>query len=106
MQAALKLIYKPINLSALPAAGRRQAGRPLAKRLKKYLFYNDYLYSISDFSFTENYSIVFDHLVAPTAFYIAGPEFRQWFDRAKLSDVQTSQRNSNSWRGTGIKNDT
>ena len=92
MQAALKLIYKPIN--------RHATG------LKRFLFYNDYLYSISDFSFTENYSIVFDHLVAPTAFYIAGPEFRQWFDRAKLSDVQTSQRNSNSWRGTGIKNDT
>jgi SAM-dependent methyltransferase len=89
MQAALKLIYRPVNLF-LPT-------------LKRFLFYNDYLFSISGFSFQENYSIVFDHLVAPTAFYIAKPEFATWFTDGQLKDAQISWRNRNSWRGTGVK---
>ena len=89
MQLVLKLFYSPINRHA--------------PEFKRFLFYNDYLFSISDFSFTENYSIVFDHLVAPTAFYIEGPEFQKWFDEGKLSNIEISQRNSNSWRGTGVK---
>jgi hypothetical protein len=88
MQLALRWIYRPINRK-LPS-------------LKGLLFYNDYLYSISGFSFRENYSTVFDHLVAPTAFYISRPEFSQWFQEAGLSAVEISWRNKNSWRGTGI----
>lgn len=88
MQAALRLLYRPIN-QRLPA-------------LKRLLFYNDYLYSISGFSFRENYSTVFDHLVAPTAFYISRAEFAGWFKAASLSGVEITWRNRNSWRGTGI----
>jgi SAM-dependent methyltransferase len=87
MQAALKVLYRPIN--------RNVPG------LKRFLFYNDYLYSISGFSFRENYSTVFDHLVAPTAFYIGHEEFQQWFADGGLADVSISWRNRNSWRGTG-----
>ncbi len=88
MQSALKLLYRPVN--------RR------APRLKGLLFYNDYLYSISGFSFRENYSTVFDHLVAPTAFYISRPEFEDWFREAALGGVSITWRNRNSWRGTGV----
>ena len=56
LQPLVKLVYRPIN-------------RILALRTARgVLFYNDYLYDISRFSFRENYSIVFDHLVAPTTF--------------------------------------
>ena len=88
MQAALRLLYRPIN-RRLPA-------------LKRLLFYNDYLYSISGFSFRENYSTVFDHLVAPTAFYISRTEFAGWFEEASLTGVNITWRNRNSWRGTGV----
>jgi SAM-dependent methyltransferase len=88
MQIALKLIYRPIN-RWLPF-------------LKRFLFYNDYLYSISGFSFRENYSTVFDHLVAPTAFYLTREEFAQWFEEAHLGNVSITWRNRNSWRGTGV----
>lgn len=87
MQAALKLVYRPVN-ERLPG-------------LKKFLFYNDYLYSISSFSFRENYSTVFDHLIAPTAFYIGREEFMEWFREAGLKDVVVTWRNRNSWRGMG-----
>ena len=30
--------------------------------------------SVADFSFRQNYAIVFDQLAAPTATYIKGPE--------------------------------
>jgi len=86
-QLALKLVYRPVNIH-LP-------------KLKKLLFYNDYLFSISGFSFEENFSIIFDHLVAPTAFYISEPEFSDWFKTAGLQEVVITRRNNNSWRGAG-----
>jgi SAM-dependent methyltransferase len=88
MQLALKILYRPIN--------------ERLSILKGLLFYNDYLYSISGFSFRENYSTVFDHLVAPTAFYISRDEFVKWFEEANLLNVDISWRNRNSWRGTGV----
>jgi hypothetical protein len=44
---------------------------------------------------------VFDHLVAPVAFYIPREEFEGWFTRAGLADVQLAHHNRNSWRGFG-----
>lgn len=85
---ALKLIYRPINLYA-PA-------------LASLLFYNDYLFYISKFSFTDIYSIVLDHLIAPTAFYLRRDEFERWFEAACLNDVKISWHNRNSWRGLGM----
>ena len=54
---ASKLIYKPTNA----------VSKPIAKRL----FYNDYLNHLGTFGWREQHNIVFDHLVAPTAFYIS-----------------------------------
>jgi SAM-dependent methyltransferase len=84
---ALKLIYSPAR------------SRPW---LKKLLFYSDYLCEISRYSFAENFWNVFDHLVAPTAFYLSREEIEEWFASAGLAAVQITPRTNNSWRGTGI----
>ncbi|HEV7905453.1 MAG TPA: methyltransferase domain-containing protein [Pyrinomonadaceae bacterium] len=87
--AATKLVYAPLNRSARGAA------------LARHLFYNDYLKSIASFGWREQHTIVFDHLVAPTAFYISRAEFEDWWREIKATDVQTSWHNQNSWRGFG-----
>lgn len=87
---ALKLIYGPVR--RIPAL----AG------LKSRLPYAPYLCAISNYSFAENFWNVFDHLVAPTAFYHSREEVEDWFSTAGLNEVLISQRNNNSWRGTGL----
>jgi SAM-dependent methyltransferase len=66
---------------------------------------HEYLASVADFSFRQNYAIVFDQLVAPTAAYITGPELRGWFETAGLDDIVLSHRHGNSWRGQGRLHD-
>lgn len=91
MQTALKVLYWPAeHVSSL-------------RWLKKILPYSAYLCSIADYSFQENYSIVFDHLLPEIAFYIRQEEFQKWFADAKLQDVVITRRNNNSWRGYGEK---
>jgi SAM-dependent methyltransferase len=85
LHAMLKLVYRPLNKLGL-----------------KFLPYNDYFYQLSGFNFDANYTIVFDHLVPTIAFYIKQEDFRAWFERAKLKDVEISWRNKNSWRGRGV----
>ncbi len=89
LYAATKLVYGPLN--------RRANGASLARRL----FYNDYLNAISDFGWREQHTIVFDHLVAPTAFYISREEFAKWWGDINASDVVISWHNKNSWCGMG-----
>lgn len=85
MQGLLKGVYAPLH----------------GTRLFASLPSHDYLYSISGFNFRRNYNIVFDHLVAPVAFYLSREEFEAWFRAAELHDVRISWRNQNSWRGFG-----
>jgi SAM-dependent methyltransferase len=85
LQAVIHGIYRPLR------------GTPIIDQLPL----NAYLLSLAPFTFRHNYSIVFDHLVAPTAFYIPRHEFASWFDEAGLRDVALSWRNQNSWRGSG-----
>ena len=84
---ATKLLYKPLNKTA----------RPVAEKL----FYNDYLYYISRFGWREQHNIVFDHLVAPTAFYISKEEFEDWWRDVKAQNVEIIHHNQNSWCGFG-----
>jgi SAM-dependent methyltransferase len=84
---ATKLVYGPLN--------RNGSG------LGKHLFYNDYLSSISRFGWREQHTIVFDHLVAPTSFYIPREEFETWWRDIGASDVVIGWHNKNSWRGLG-----
>ena len=88
--AATKLIYGPLNRSI---GGASLAG---------HLFYNDYLNAIAGFGWREQHTIVFDHLVAPTAFYISREEFAEWWPEIGAEDVTISWHNSNSWRGFGL----
>jgi hypothetical protein len=67
-------VYRPLNATA----------GTLAKRL----FYNDYMNYLADFGWREQHNIVFDHLVAPTAFYISRQGFEDWWRSAGASDVQ------------------
>ena len=88
LQGVLKLIY-----------------RPAAKaRWKINLPYQAYLQWLSKYNFRHTHHVIFDHLVAPTAFYLKRDEFKQWFVGAGLRDVDISWRNNNSWRGYGRVN--
>lgn len=79
--AATRLIYKPLRGKGLP--------------------YGEYLSYIAPFPFREQRSIVFDHLVAPIAYYIRREDFAGWFERAGMQDVRIEHHNGNSWRGFG-----
>ncbi len=83
-----KLIYRPLNRFPF---------------CRKHLFYFDYIYFLSQFSFLEQAWIVFDHLVPTIAEYIPYQEFSQWFQSQHLSQVVITPRNRNSWRGFGVK---
>ena len=85
--AALKLLYGPART------------RPA---LKRALPYAEYICSIADYSFAENFWNVFDQLVAPTAYYHSREEVASWFRTAGVEQVQIEQHNGNSWRGTGL----
>lgn len=88
MYLATKLVYGPLNRN----------GSSVAKRL----FYNDYFNAIAPFGWREQHLIVFDHLVAPTAFYIPRAEFEEWWRELGARDVTISWHNKNSWRGRGV----
>ncbi|HEX5966803.1 MAG TPA: class I SAM-dependent methyltransferase, partial [Pyrinomonadaceae bacterium] len=97
-----------LHLSKIPAAGLFLATKliygPLNRRgstLGQYLFYNDYLSAIAPFGWREQHLIVFDHLVAPTAFYIPRDEFEEWWRELGATDVTITWHNKNSWRGFG-----
>lgn len=82
---ATKLVYGPARRT------------PLRNRLP----YGEYLGYIASFPFREQRSIVFDHLVAPVAFYLRRNEFAGWFERLGLDGVKIEHHNGNSWRGFG-----
>jgi SAM-dependent methyltransferase len=82
---ASKLIYKPLDKTALG----------------KKLFYHEYLTHLGTFGWREQHNIVFDHLVAPTAFYISKDEFENWWKEIKAEDVKIIWHNQNSWCGFG-----
>jgi SAM-dependent methyltransferase len=86
---ATKLVYGPLN--------NRKNGSTLAQ----HLFYNDYLAAIAPFGWREQHTIVFDHLVAPTAFYIARDDFEGWWRDVDATEVVIGWHNKNSWRGWG-----
>lgn len=87
--AVTKTAYGPLNRSPKGAA------------IARHLFYNDYLKTFSGFGWREQHTIVFDHLVAPTAFYIAREEFADWWREIGVSDAEVTWHNSNSWCGFG-----
>jgi SAM-dependent methyltransferase len=89
LYATTKWVYGPLN--------RTERGSAIAR----HLFYNDYLKAISVFGWREQHTIVFDHLVAPTAYYISREEFEKWWEEIGAEDVVVGWHNKNSWRGFG-----
>lgn len=87
--AATKLVYGPLN--------RARGTQAFARRL----FYNDYLAALARFGWREQHTIVFDHLVAPTAYYIPRAEFEAWWRDIGAEEVFVGWHNRNSWRGLG-----
>lgn len=86
---ATKLIYGPLN--------QTRAGSSIAR----HLFYNEYFKAIAPFGWREQHTIVFDHLVAPTAFYLSRTEFETWWRELKTADTVITWHNKNSWCGFG-----
>jgi SAM-dependent methyltransferase len=82
-----KLVYRPLNA--------------VSKGIAEKLFYNDYLNHLGSFGWREHHNIVFDHLVAPTAFYISREEFEDWWKTINAEDVEITWHNRNSWCGFG-----
>ena len=82
--AALRVVYRPLGGTGL----------------RRLLPYGAYLTYISPFPFHEIHSIVFDHLTAPTAFYVTRAEVESWFRDAGI-DPEIAWHNQNSWRGFG-----
>lgn len=95
-------LLRPVaNLVAAPLfLVSRLFYRPAAgTALGRLLPYGDYIRYIAPFPFSEHRTIVFDHLIAPVAFYLRHDEFAGWFERAGLTDVQITHHNANSWCG-------
>jgi SAM-dependent methyltransferase len=98
-----------LQLAKLPAAAVYLASRglygPLSRshlaQLGKRLFYSDYLVFLSRFGWDEQLHIVFDQLVAPTAFYVSREEFARWWQSIGIEAPQIGHHNANSWRGFG-----
>ncbi len=97
-----------LHLSKIPAAMLYLATKfiygPLNRHnssMARHLFYNDYMKTLAEFGWREQHTIVFDHLVAPTAFYISRGEFETWWQELKAEDVQINWHNKNSWCGLG-----
>lgn len=86
---ATKLVYGPLNRTRL------------GSRLARHFFYNEYLKTISRFGWREHHTIVFDHLVAPTAHYISRADFETWWQNLNADEVQINWHNQNSWCGFG-----
>jgi SAM-dependent methyltransferase/uncharacterized protein YbaR (Trm112 family) len=83
-----KLIYGPL---------KRMGGTGTVRKL----FYGQYLGTLADFGWREQHTIVFDHLVAPTAHYVSRPQFESWWQCIGVADPVIGFHNQNSWRGFG-----
>ena len=90
--AASKIVFGPMSKSRLGSA------------IVKKLFYSDYLIAISRFGWREQHTIVFDHLVAPTAHYVMREQFERWWKDIGAQELVIGWHNRNSWRGFGRTN--
>lgn len=70
---------------------------------KEHMFYNDFLYLLSQLGFKLVWGQFWDQLTAPTAFYVSKNEMEKWYERAGLDNVSLEWRNKNCWNGIGIK---
>jgi SAM-dependent methyltransferase len=88
LEVLLTLVYGPADRWARLAGLRKRLPYP-------------YLLWLSRYGFRHTCHVVFDHLVAPKAEYLARDAVAAWFERAGLHDTTITARNANSWRGYG-----
>ncbi len=86
---ALKGVYGPA------------ARTPLLAPLSKRLFYSDYLTSIAPYSFNHVHGIVFDHLLAPIAYYLSREDLERWARETSLAEPVLRWHNRMSWTLVG-----
>ncbi len=91
LQPILKIFYYPTGVKNIAF-------------LKKRLPYFPYMYWLSRRNFAHTHVVVHDHLTAPVAFYIKKEDFRSWFDKEKMEDLELVHRNKNSWTGVARSN--
>jgi SAM-dependent methyltransferase len=89
--AVLWLIYRPV--------GERKS----LARMRRTLFYFDYLYFLSRFTYADVALILFDHLHPALAQYISRQELTAWFADSGMPDPVITARTGNSWRGFGTR---
>ncbi|MBN2010078.1 methyltransferase domain-containing protein [candidate division KSB1 bacterium] len=85
----LRLVYRPVNRCA--------------PSISKYLPYNHYFKFTMTETLTQNIHTVFDHLLAPIAYYLSRDEIRSWLENANLKNIALHHLRSYSWTATGIK---
>jgi SAM-dependent methyltransferase len=90
------LITLPLFLYCKFLAGPWRRWQERAKFLPN-VFYQDYLTYIGRFDYTEVFNIVFDHLVAPVAFYLSQEQLRDWCRRSGIANPILRWHNKNSW---------
>jgi SAM-dependent methyltransferase len=90
-------VFISAKLIALPYADLRKRAKVLPE-----LFYETYLAYIARFDFTEIEHIVFDHLIAPVAYYIPRGEIESWFAKSGFKKPTIRWHNKNSWTGFAL----
>jgi SAM-dependent methyltransferase len=79
--AVIRALYVPLD------------GRGRARQLP----YADYFLYFARLGFGSFWGTVYDKLVPPISFYLAGDEMRRWVAAAGLTDLVLRHRNGNSW---------
>jgi SAM-dependent methyltransferase len=72
-----------------------------ARALGLRLFYMDYLLALREWGFQETTSVVHDHLIAPTAFYLRKEQVAAWFQAAGIVEPVLTWVRRMSWAGLG-----
>ncbi|MBU0460737.1 MAG: methyltransferase domain-containing protein [Nanoarchaeota archaeon] len=71
--------------------------------ISKILPQNHFFYYLSKLNLRICHCILFDQLLAPTAFYHTKKDIHSWFVNAGFNEFKITPRNNNSWRGFGEK---
>ena len=76
---------------------------PLNKWKIKLLPFHDYFIYFHKLGFHFFWGTIFDKLIPHISNYYRREEFMSWFSQAHLSNISITQRNANSWSGSGVK---
>jgi hypothetical protein len=81
IQPILKMVYKPTT------------NNKSLRWITRHLPYKVYLTWLAQYDFRHTHTVIFDHLVAPVAFYLSKAGLEGWFEDAGLEIIDMSARN-------------